>query len=43
MLQRGFEPAEIRKVLGENMQRVFAAATGPDTRAYDAALVAIED
>ncbi len=29
LLARGFAPEDVRKVLGGNMERVFAAATGP--------------
>jgi membrane dipeptidase len=39
LLRRGFEPEDVRKVLGLNMQRVFAAVTGPGTAAATAALV----
>jgi membrane dipeptidase len=33
LLARGFEPDDVRAVLGGNMQRVFERATGPGTRA----------
>jgi membrane dipeptidase len=43
MLRRGFAASDVRKVLGENMQRVYAAATGPGTRAASARLVTLDD
>ncbi|MCE9593848.1 MAG: dipeptidase [Planctomycetes bacterium] len=42
MLARGFDAADVRKVLGGNMARVFDTATGPGTAAHDAALVPLE-
>ena len=36
---RGFCAGDIRKVLGENMQRVYAKVTGPGTHAVAASLV----
>lgn len=39
LLRRGFGEDEVLAVLGGNMERVFAAATGPDTRAAGSALV----
>jgi membrane dipeptidase len=33
LLRRGFGPADVRAVLGGNMQRAFERATGPGTRA----------
>ncbi|MEO6710701.1 MAG: membrane dipeptidase, partial [Planctomycetota bacterium] len=42
LLRRGFTPLDIRKVLGLNMQRVFAAVTGPRTAAATARLVAYD-
>lgn len=39
MLRRGFGVDDARKVLGGNMERVFATATGPGTTAWDAPLV----
>ena len=39
LLRRGFTAADIRKVLGLNMQRVFDRATGPGTHAHTARLV----
>ncbi len=42
MLRRGFDASDVRKVFGENMRRAFAAATGPGTAAWDAALAPIE-
>jgi membrane dipeptidase len=39
LLQRGFAPADVRKVLGGNMQRVFERVTGSGTSAATAALV----
>lgn len=38
LLARGFTAPDVRKVLGQNMQRVFAAATGPGTDASTAEL-----
>jgi membrane dipeptidase len=38
LLERGFHAGEVVKILGGNMERVFAAATGPGTRAWDAEL-----
>jgi membrane dipeptidase len=35
---RGFAPEDVAKVLGLNMERVFAQATGPGTRAHSATL-----
>lgn len=40
MAQRGFREDEIALVLGGNMERVFAAVTGPDSAAATAGLVA---
>ncbi|MBI5435315.1 MAG: membrane dipeptidase [Planctomycetes bacterium] len=39
MLARGFCAADVRKVLGGNMERVFAAVTGLGSAAHDAPLV----
>ncbi len=36
LLRRGFEAGEVEMILGGNMERVFAAATGPGTRAFEA-------
>jgi membrane dipeptidase len=36
MLSRGFAISDVRKVLWDNMERAFAAATGPETRAFGA-------
>jgi membrane dipeptidase len=41
LLARGFSVADARKVLGLNMQRVFAAATGPGTQAATQPLVSL--
>ncbi|MBK8177469.1 MAG: dipeptidase [Planctomycetes bacterium] len=41
LLRRGFSVQDVRKVLGLNMQRVFAAATGPGTRAATQGLVSL--
>jgi membrane dipeptidase len=41
LLRRGFGPDEVEAILGGNMERVFAAATGPDTRAHGAAIAAL--
>jgi membrane dipeptidase len=41
LLRRGFSVQDVRKVLGLNMQRVFAAATGPGTQAATQALVSL--
>lgn len=41
LLERGFAPDDVVKVLGGNMERVFRAVTGPGTAARDARLVAI--
>jgi len=38
LLARGFEPADVAKVLGGNMERVFRAVTGPGTAAHGARL-----
>lgn len=38
LLERGFALADLRKILGGNMRRVFARATGPGTRAASASL-----
>ena len=38
LLERGFAREDVRKVLGGNMQRVFAQATGAGTRAATATL-----
>ena len=38
LLRRGFREDEVRAVLGGNLERVFAAATGPGTRAATAPL-----
>lgn len=43
LLQRGFSPADVHKVLGLNMQRVFAAATGAGTHAATASLVSFSN
>ncbi len=42
MLARGFGEEDVLRICGGNMQRVFAAVTGPGTRAASAALVAME-
>lgn len=39
LFARGLGATDVEKVLGRNMERVFALATGPGTRAHDAALV----
>jgi membrane dipeptidase len=36
LARRGFDPAERRAILGGNLRRVFAAATGAGTRAAEA-------
>jgi hypothetical protein len=38
LLQRGFSADDVAKVLGGNVERVFAAATGPGTRAHGRAI-----
>ncbi len=35
LAQRGFSDADLLKILGGNMERVFRAATGPGTRAHE--------
>jgi membrane dipeptidase len=35
LAQRGFSDADLLKLLGGNMERVFRAATGPGTRAHE--------
>lgn len=42
MLARGFALADVRKVLGGNMERVFASVTGLGSAAHDAALTPLE-
>ncbi len=42
LLARGFSDDEVRAVLGGNMRRVFAHATGPGTRAATASLAPLE-
>ncbi|HUR28578.1 MAG TPA: membrane dipeptidase, partial [Planctomycetota bacterium] len=39
LLRHGFSTLDVRKVLGLNMQRVYAAVTGPGTHAASARLV----
>jgi membrane dipeptidase len=39
LLRRGLSAADVRKVLGQNMQRVYAQVTGAGTHAATAALV----
>lgn len=39
LIQRGLDADDLRKVLGANVERVYAKATGPGTRAANAALV----
>lgn len=43
LLARGFGEPELRALLGGNMERVFAAVTGPGSRAHEAALTPFED
>lgn len=38
LLERGLALADLRKLLGDNMRRVFASATGPGTAAASASL-----
>jgi membrane dipeptidase len=42
LLERGFAIDDLRKILGTNMQRVFALATGPGTAAHDIGLERID-
>ena len=42
LARRGFDEAEVDGILGGNMRRVFAQATGPGTRAHGADLVPID-
>jgi membrane dipeptidase len=42
LFERGFAVEELRKILGTNMQRVFAVATGPGTSAHEMGLERID-
>lgn len=42
LARRGFDPTEVDGILGGNMHRVFARATGPGTRAHGADLTPID-
>ena len=42
LLARGFAADEVRAVLGDNLRRLFARVTGPETRAARAELVPLE-
>lgn len=41
LLRRGFDEEETRKILGGNVERVFAEATGPGTLAHEAPIRSI--
>jgi len=41
LLERGLAEEDVLRILGGNMERVFRSATGPETRAASAALVAL--
>ncbi len=41
LLQRGFAEDEVARILGDNMRRVFAAATGPGTCAFESQRAAL--
>ena len=43
MLLRGFAASEVRKVLWSNMERAFAAATAPGTRAHRGRFTELRD
>lgn len=43
LLQRGLAADEVRGILGGNMERVFARATGPGTRAWEAKVTPLLD
>jgi len=41
LLRRGFHEPEVEKILGGNLERVFAEVTGPGTLAHEAPILPV--